>query len=195
MLVSYRTLAWINCILKIIAKRACLSQRYIAYIGSKESRSANDPQFAAQHSAHRTQKQGALCSCPANRDPVQRAGRDAAREVRVSKEQPRRHQQAVRRASAPDRAPDRTSDRTSKQDVRTTKRLPLRLRAPWLLRGAAGLRPRAAPGLRAAAAESSGTTNTHSKRRPRAPSAAVGRPDARTARKRRHRPGLLLDPR
>ena len=73
----------------------------------------------------------------------------------------------------------------------TTKRIPLRLRPTRLLRGAARLCISAAAGLRAAAAASCGTANTHCKRGPRAAAAAVGRPPAREPRK--ERTALLLD--
>ena len=79
-------------------------------------------------------------------------------------------------------------------DVGPAARLPLRLRAPWLLRGAAGLRARAAAGLRAAAAARRRAPDASINRGPCPAPETVGRPDARTTRKRRHRPGLLLDP-
>ena len=81
------------------------------------------------------------------------------------------------------------------QDVRTAPRLSLWIRPTGLLRGAAGLRPRAAAGLRTAAAARRRAPDASINRGPRAPTETVGRPDARTTRKRRDGPGLLLDPR
>ena len=79
-------------------------------------------------------------------------------------------------------------------DVGPAPRLSLWIRAPWLLRGAAGLRARAAAGLRPTSTTRRRAPDASINRGACAPSATVGRPHARTARKRRHRPGLLLDP-
>ena len=81
-----------------------------------------------------------------------------------------------------------------RNNVRAAPRLPLRLRAPRLLRRPAGLRPGAAAGLRAAAAARRRAPDADRQCGTRAAAATVGRPDAGKARAGDEtRTALLLD--
>ena len=92
------------------------------------------------------------------------------------------------------RARPRDARRTLQDDgaaTTTTKRLPLRLRAARLLRGAAGLRARAAARLCPTSTQSCGTTDADRQCGTCTTPETVGRPPAREPRK--ERTALLLD--
>ena len=148
---------------------------------SQRSRSAALGSF---RSAPHLPKQGALCSVALTQRarPVTRGRRQdiCSRLPQVSAQRTRH----------------RGRSKSKGQDVRTAPRLSLWLRAPRLLRGAAGVCPGTAPSLR--------PTSTKSRRAPDADrecgacaaAAAERRPHAGKARAgNRKRTALLLDPR